>query len=389
MESNKQRVDYSKVSGDVYEKLDQLLHSLLKTRGVHHAVIGVESMDRSFRWSNALGQAHPDGTPMTVETPFWIASVTKLYIATAILKLWEAGALSLDDFLGAHLPKDMIEGLHQTKTGIDHSSKLTIKHLLTHTSGLPDYIELKPEKGKSLFTQVLEDGDRSWTIAESIKIVQDAKQPLFPPQPLSPGKKKARYSDTNFQLLIAIIEAVTGKPIHSVFDQLIYNPLNLRKTFHPGITPPEGLPPAAISWLQDRPLVDMPLAISSFRDLYSTTDDLLAFMRALILGEVFAKPATVQLMKSNWNTLGFLLSPVAPGWPMQYGMGMMHIRVPFPLSLLIPVPPVIGHVGATSAWLFYCPSLDLLIAGTVNQLTAGQVPIKVVQGLKRILGPEI
>lgn len=365
-------------------QLEELLRGLLKTRGVYHAVIAVENLDRSFRWAGAAGQAHPDGTPMTVDTPFWIASVTKMYIATTILKLWEEGALSLDDPIAAHLPKSMVDGLHRTKEGVDHSHEITVRHLLSHTSGLPDYLEIKLEGGKSLFDLVLEEGDRAWSIADSIEIVQKANQPLFPPQPLEARKKKARYSDTNFQLLIAIIEAISGKPVHAAFEDMIYQPLNLRKTFHPDITPAEPVPPVAVTWVKDQPLVDIPLATSSFRDLNSTADDLLAFMRALLCGEVFARPSTVDLMKSNWNRFGFLISPVAPGWPMEYGLGMIRYQVPFPFSLFVKMPAVIGHTGASSAWLFYCPSLDLLTAGTVSQVTAGAVPFRFVQKLGRI-----
>jgi D-alanyl-D-alanine carboxypeptidase len=365
-------------------QLEALLRGLLKNKGVHHAVLAIESLDRSFRWAGAVGQAHPDGAAMTVDTPFWIASVTKMFIATTILKLWEEGALSLDDPIAAHLPQSMVEGLHRTKDGVDHSDQITIRHLLSHTSGLPDYLEIKLDGGKSLFDRVLEEGDRAWSIADSIEIVQKANKPLFPPQPPEARKKKARYSDTNFQLLIAIIEAISGKPVHSAFEDMICRPLNLRNTFLPGSTPAETVPPVAVTWAKDQPLVDIPLAINSFRDLISTADDLLAFMRALLCGEAFARPSTVELMKSNWNRFGFLISPVAPGWPMEYGLGMMRYQVPFPISLFINVPEVIGHTGASSAWLFYSPSLDLLTAGTVSQVTAGAVPFRTVQKLGRI-----
>ncbi len=370
---------------EVGQQLEALLQRLLKTKGVHHAVIAVESLNGSFRWAGAAGQAYPDGTAMTVDTPFWIASVTKMYIATAILRLWEDGRLSLDDPIAAHLPKGMVDGLHRTREGVDHSDRITIRHLLSHTSGLPDYLEIKLEGGKNLVDLVLEDGDRSWSIADSIEIVQKAQKPLFPPQPLETRKKKARYSDTNFQLLMAIIEAVSGMPVHAAFGEMIYKPLNLKKTFHPGITPAEVVPPVATTWFKDQPLDNIPLAMVSFRDLNSTADDLLSFMRALISGEVFARPSTAELMRSNWNRFGFLISRVAPGWPMEYGLGMMRYKIPPLLSPFVKMPEVIGHTGASSAWLLYCPSLDLLTAGTVSQVTAGAVPFRVVQRLARIL----
>lgn len=64
--------------------LKQHLQYLVKTKHIKHAILAIESMGGSFKWLGAKGIAHPDGTTITPETPFCIASVTKLYIATTI-----------------------------------------------------------------------------------------------------------------------------------------------------------------------------------------------------------------------------------------------------------------------------------------------------------------
>ena len=57
-----------------------------------------------------------------------------------------------------------------------------------------------------------------------------AMKPHFPPQPADAAKRKARYADTNYQLLGAVLETVTGQPLHALFDQLILAPLGMDAT---------------------------------------------------------------------------------------------------------------------------------------------------------------
>lgn len=128
--------------GTVTERLKELLQRLMQIKNVKHAVVAVERGDGSFRWFGATGMANPDGTPMREDTPFWIASVTKLYIATAILKLHEQGRLSIYDPMAKYLPQSMIGGLHRTRAGVDQTGKITLRHLLGHASGLPDYSKI-------------------------------------------------------------------------------------------------------------------------------------------------------------------------------------------------------------------------------------------------------
>ena len=367
------------------KQLEKLLHGLVSRKGIHHAVIAIESMDKSFRWVGTAGEAHPDGKPMRPDIPYFIASVTKLYIAATILRLHEQGEVNIEEPMSAYLPSSMVNGLHRID-GTDHTAQITVRHLLSHASGLPDFLEERPIGGKALFDLLLEEGDRSWTIEEAMDLVREDLTPYFPPQPLDEDRQKIRYSDTNFQLLIAIIEAVTGKQLSEAFEEHLYQPLGLQRTFHPGTDPREPTPEPATVWAGEEAL-DIPKAMRSFGDLYSTVDDQLAFMRALVEGTVFDNPATGQLMQERWNRFGFSLSlrPLSPGWPIEYGLGMMRFHIPRIFSPLSPTPEVIGHTGATSPWLFYCPELDLLLAGTVDQATAAAVPFRFVPRLLRVL----
>jgi len=364
------------------EHLQRQLQRLMSVRYVKHAIVAVESMDGSFKWIGAKGEANPDGTPMQANTPFWVASVTKLYIAAAVLKLHEQGRLSIDDTMATYLPGRLTKGIHRVN-GVDYSDKITVRHLLSHSSGLPDYLEIHRKGEKSLFAIVAENIDRSWSTEEILQLVRDVNAPLFSPQSKG-AKKKIRYSDTNFQLLIAIIENVTAQPLHAAFEEMLYQPLGLKQTFHPGTLPATQLPPVASVWYRDNPL-DIPGAMRCFKDLNSTASDLVAFMRALIRGDVFDDPATVSLMTGEWNQFGVAFSPVGPGWPIEYGLGMMRFRYPRALTPFCPIPEVIGHTGASGSWLFYCPPLDIVLSGSVSQVAATAVPFQFVPRLLKIL----
>lgn len=365
--------------------LQRHLHLLMTKKDIKHAIMAVESMDGSFRWSGAEGIAHPDRTVMTPGTPFCIASVTKLFIATTILKLHEQGRLSIDRPMSTYLPSDMIRGLNRSGD-VDHTEQITLRHLLGHSSGIPDYLEIHRKNEKSIFENVIVEGDRSFSIEDFLDVVRDVNSPNFPPQPLDAKKKKIRYSDTNYQLLIAVIKQVTGKSLHEAFRDMIYEPLGLTQTFHSDSLQSGPASGAASLWYKDQAL-EIPKALASFGDINSTVVDLMVFMRALISGRIFDDPATFNTMCDEWNQFGFSLSPIGPGWPIEYGLGIMRFRYPRFMAPLDPIPEVIGHTGVSGSWLFYCPSMQLILAGNVSQVTAGAVPFQTVPKMLKSLQP--
>jgi CubicO group peptidase (beta-lactamase class C family) len=353
------------------------MERLLSRKHIKHAVAAVESLDGAFASSAAVGEARPNGTPMQSETPFMIASVTKLYIASVILRFHERDLLSLEEPISAYLTGDLIAGLHRVN-GVDHTGAITVRHLLGHTSGLPDYIEERPKGGRALIDRVVTDGDMAWTLDEVVDIVRKLP-PHFPPQQLEGSRPRARYSDTNYRLLMAIIEDVSGEPVARVFERELYRPLKLRHTHHPGQASLEPVPESASLYFKDRPL-QIPLALRSFGDLHSTVADMLRFLRALVRGEIYEDPATASLMQHRWIRFGFPRDRAAlrtPGWPIEYGLGMMRFHIGRLFAPGRRPVTLVGHSGSTGSWLFHCPELDLMSAGTVDQATAGPVPFRV------------
>jgi D-alanyl-D-alanine carboxypeptidase len=358
------------------DRLQRLVEGLATKPKFGHAIVGVERGDGGFRWRGAAGTANANGAPMTPETPFFIASVTKLYIATLILQLHEAGKVGLDAPISTYLGSERVAGLHRMGA-VDHTPQVTVFHLLSHTSGLNDYLEGKPDGGKSMYRQIVDGVDLSWGFDDVLAITRDQIRPHFPPQDPNAERRKGRYSDTGFQLLIGIIEEITGGSFADALDQRIIKPLDLRQTWLPGKSQPlDPAPVATDVWSGGRPL-EIPQAMASFNDLYSSVEDTLTFLTALVGGRLFTDPSTYPLMEERRNRVI---------WPLiHYGLGMMHFKIGRlnapgrrPLNL-------VGHTGATGSWLFYCPELGLFTTGTVDEVGARAFPFRFIPKLLRAI----
>lgn len=154
----------------------------------------------------AEGQADlASGARFTADTPFHICSCTKQYTAAALLMLETAGLLSLDDAIHRHVP-----GL------ADFGAPITLRHLATNTSGLRDYLVMP----------LLATGRRSRVLTEQMTrdLIFSQRTTMF-----APGSAY-RYSNTNFALLGWTIEAVTGRRLAEIFDDLIFTPLGMTRT---------------------------------------------------------------------------------------------------------------------------------------------------------------
>lgn len=354
----------NQVPAEVDARLTRLLENLVRQRGVHHANLAVTDGAGKHRWAAASGPAGEADHQLRPDTPFFIASVTKRFIVTLVLQAHERGEIDLDAPITSYLPTEMISGIHVLK-GTDRTSAITVRHLASHTAGLPDYFE-KRRGGPSLYQHLVAGRDVAWTFEDVMRTTRERQRPHFEPQDLTAARQKARYSDTGFQLLIRIVETVTDRTYADLLAERIFGPLGLKHTWLPGRGPadPATAAPSPIYAKQRR--VELSSMIESSNDLFSTTEDLLTFQRALLDGEPFNDGRSVELLTERRNRLRNV--PV-----LRYGLGTMFFKVN---RLMSPGPrPVtlVGHSGSTGTWLFHCPELDLHLAGTVDQ-TKGQSP---------------
>jgi CubicO group peptidase (beta-lactamase class C family) len=326
------------------ETLQELLEKTVDHKKVFGAVLEIENGDGDYSFQGASGNLH-------FEDAFFIASTTKLYTTALVLKLVNEGEISLEDTLGNFFEPDLIAGLNVYHER-DYSAIITVKQLLSHTSGIPDYFLGKPAGSQSLEKTLTEGADQGWTFEQVLERARSMRG-AFPP-----GKKgKVLYADTNFQLLGRIIEIRRGKLIGQVFTEEIFQPLKLRSTYLFGNQP--GQKPA-VMYFRSQPL-RVPLAMASFGPdggIVSTALECMLFLKAFFCGFFFPKSYLNQ-MTAEFNRIFF---------PLEYGMGIMRFKLPRLLSPFTQIPELLGHSGLSGAFAFYCPEKELYLCGTVNQI---------------------
>ena len=372
-------ITYSKLKNRSFDNLNQemehMVSDLVKNdESIRNCVLSVMKGDGSFSWSGAAGIANQDNqSPMTKDTPICIASITKLYTATLIMRLYEEKQISLDDRMSKHLPGKLINNIHIFK-GKDYSNEITIEQLLSHTSGIADYYSEKPEGGKSLFEIFMENPEKKWTVVDTIERARDDLKPNFPPG------TDASYSDTNFQLLGLIIEFVTRRPLQAVYEDIIFRPIGLKHTWllgHPENIGDRETAPADVFY-KEKSLNELRTNGSYWADggIVSTVEEMITFLKALNEGRIIRK-STLELMH-NWHKLKF---------PLEYGYGTMYFKLPQFISNWVNLPPLWGHSGSTGSFLYYSEDLDLYLAGTINQAESESKPFfslisKVIKAVK-------
>lgn len=304
---------------------------------------------------------------LTEQSQYFIASVTKLFVTAIIQQLRQRGKIGLDDRITQFLSNAIMKELHVYK-GVDYSNYINIRHLLSHTSGLPDYFLQRKGAGISLVKELIAGKDQKWTCEEAVQISK-SMQPHF-----EPGKKgKAFYSDTNFQLLGKIIEASAGLPLSEVLNEYILDPLHLKKTYlYEDVNDQR---PAEIFYRTNHARI--PLAMTSFwadGSIVSTAGESVKFLKAFFNGQLF--PGEYINEMQNWNRIFF---------PFQYGTGIARFKLPWFFTPFRSVPEIIGHMGTTGAFAYYCPKKETTIAGTINQVHNPGLPYKLIMKILQAL----
>ena len=171
-----------------------------KAYGVTFAIV----RDGELAWAGGSGRARDGRTLIEADTGMVIGSVTKTFVAAAVLQLAEEGELNLDDPVRDHLPE-----LDQV------SREITVRQLLDHTSGLADLFNDDTRRGLE------QDPGHAWTSAEVLATV---RAPWY-----RPGEGWA-YANTNYYLLGMIAERLTGATLADVLADRFFGPLDLEGT---------------------------------------------------------------------------------------------------------------------------------------------------------------
>ncbi|HEX6901676.1 MAG TPA: serine hydrolase domain-containing protein [Thermoanaerobaculia bacterium] len=247
----------------------------------------------------AWGRADREkGTPVTLDSRFRLGSMNKMFTSVATLQLVEAGKIALDDPIGKHLPD------YPNK---DVASKVTIRHLLTHTGGTGDIFG--PEFEQKRLT-LREHGDY-------LK--------LYGSRGLThePGAEW-RYSNYGFVLLGAIIEKVSGMTYYDYVRAKIFKPAGMTST--DSLPETENVANRSIGYMkQDGKWVantdTLPWRGTAAGGGYSTAGDLLRFAQALESGKLISKAMLAQATTPFKQQYGFGFGMRGEGASLSYGHG--------------------------------------------------------------------
>ncbi len=260
------------------------------------------------------------GTPVPWDGRFRVGSYTKTFVAATLLQLVGEGRLALDDTVDRWLP-GVVRG-----SGNDGRA-ITVRQLLQHTSGLPDYLGGM----LYLFDQQGFEQHRFDTVTQEQAV---ALAMTFPPE-FPPGERWS-YSNTNYVLAGMIIQRVTGNTWQHEVRQRVIRPLGLRDTTAPD-TDPDVPRPHAIGYerfagpdaTEDDPKYGEPIDATRLNPswggaagaIISTTGDANRFLQALLGGKVL-RPAQLAEMRRTVPTN----DEFRANWPgARYGLGIMWV----------------------------------------------------------------
>ncbi|MBF8290101.1 MAG: Class beta-lactamase-related serine hydrolase [Chloroflexi bacterium] len=289
------------------------------------------------QWTGVAGVADlASGRALTPATPFAVASISKTFLAAEILLLVEEGHLALDDSVAALLPSTLVGG-----AAID--SRITIRMLLDHTSGLRDYL-ISP----ALDRAVRAEPTAIWT---SEAVLAYAGRPVAPPG------EGYNYANTNYVLLGLIAEDLTGRTLAAEFRDRFFEPLGFGSASYQGLEAPvsqlptsyryssgrlDAVPRDVTDGTDIRPFTAITTAAGAAGSVAASARDLARWARALYGGYVL-RPDLLAAMLADAE----VTQKLDPPYP--YGLGVQVFTIDGRVSY--------GHsgrlVGARSAMRWF------------------------------------
>ena len=287
----------------VSTELDAALNDVVAT-GVPGIIVRVKDPHHAARNYAAGVDEVATGTPLRPTAQYRVGSITKTFVATIVLQLVGEGRLRLDEPVSKRLPDLLSDG-----------RLITVRQLLNHTSGLPDYTE-DPE----LFAGIVEN--RVWKPAALVAMA-DKHPRLF-----APGSAW-KYSNTNYIVAGLLIKAVTGHSLANELQRRIFSPLGLDHTSFPVTNAPlTGYHTHGYISTETIPTADgQPLDVTGYNPshawaagaIVSNAEDLSDFYEALMGGRLL----TPRLLREMRTTVAE--DPTDPNTTFRYGLGLERV----------------------------------------------------------------
>ena len=238
--------------------------------GFDGIIVCVNKKDNQCKFYTSGYKNRENKIPADPNSLFKIASVSKLYKAVAVAKLVYSGKLSLDKTLADYLP--------ELKDRVEYADKITIRMMVEHRSGIPDFV-----RTKNYWAHPKETAD------EQLALVLD-KPANFKPD------KKYQYSNTNYLLLSRILNRVLGYGTFQYIKKEILNPLNLKQTF--GSIRDVNIDDVMSGYYVG---YDTDLKTDNVGSILATAEDLSIFIRALNDGSVFKDKKEQEIYSSIYK----------------------------------------------------------------------------------------
>ncbi|MFI6170462.1 serine hydrolase domain-containing protein [Nocardia sp. NPDC051052] len=304
--------------------------------------------DKHHAWTVTAGAADlATGQPFTDNARVRIGSITKTFVATVMLQLVAEGKVELDAPVQRYLP-DVVQG-----PGID-GNRVTIRNLLQHKSGLPEYVAEFGAEPKPGQLEIATERTR-WMTANTADMVRNA---LTAPAVFEPGAQW-EYSNTNYAVAGMVIEKVAGDPVGVEIARRILEPLGVRDTYYPAPDETDICGPHPVGYSEaDGKRVDYTGQNVSWAGaagaMVGTGADLNRFFTALLDGKLLP-PAQLAQMKT--------VEVIDEQAGMAYGLGLARMTMHCGKELW-------GHTGGVPGFLTFdgvVPATGRAVAITLNQ----------------------
>ncbi len=257
-------------------KLDSLFTKLQTTNGFNGTVLFAEKGRIVFQKAYGYADVRHKKDPLLLDSQFGLASVSKMFTATAIMMLHEEGKLEYDDDVRKFIPEWPYEGV-------------TIRNLLNHRSGMPRYEVLADEKWADQTVPLFNE--------DMIKLFV-----TYRPEPYFKPNGGFHYCNTNYALLGSVVERITHKHFEDFMEQRIFKVAGMRHSFIYSLRGKKKLPPFVERGVpgfdaRRRGFIEVPEnylnGVMGDKIMYSTVGDLFQFDKALY-NEVLVKAGTLK-----------------------------------------------------------------------------------------------
>jgi D-alanyl-D-alanine carboxypeptidase len=278
---------------DLAQRLDSIAGAAVReNRSVGIVAAVVKGQDTLLLKAYGRSDVETD-VPATVDTVFGIGSDTKQFTAAAILQLRDQGKLSLDDDITKWLPDFETRG-----------NKVTLRHLLGHTSGIVDLTEMPELRAMKLIRNPAVTRDEVYKVISRYRF-------QFPTGTMQ------TYSNSNFWLLGLIIEKASGLTYEEYVEKRIFEPLGMTRSMYCNNS--ENVPRRAFGYgmkpgFPGRVPPIVHTATYAAGAICSTAEDLITWLQALHGGKVLAPKSYVEMITP---------STLDDGTPLRYSMGLV------------------------------------------------------------------